>query len=66
MQIPIAPIDRIIRDAGARRVSEEAAKELAKELERYALEIAARAVKYATHAKRRTVTKEDIQLAIRG
>lgn len=62
-EIPAAPIDRIIRKAGADRVSEEAAQELAKILEEIALGIASQANTFAQHAGRKTITAQDIQLA---
>ena len=36
-ELPIAPIDRLIRKAGAERVREDAAKVLAEYLEEYAV-----------------------------
>jgi histone H3/H4 len=44
-------------------VSRDASKELGLVLEEQALEIAAKAVKLAKHAGRKTVTEEDIRLA---
>ncbi|NOR46840.1 MAG: histone [Methanosarcinaceae archaeon] len=62
--IPYAPVERLIRSAGAHRVSETAGIALAEILEQYGLEIAEEAVVLAKHAKRKTVKAEDIKLAM--
>lgn len=64
-EIPSAPIDRVIRKAGAYRVSEKAAKELAMVLEEIGISISKKAIILAEHAKRKTVTEKDIKLAVK-
>ena len=54
---------RIIKSAGAKRVSDTAATALADEINRYAYSIAKKAVKLSAHARRKTVVKADIDLA---
>jgi len=54
---------RILKDAGAARISEEAISYFAETLNIFAYNIAKKAVKLAAHAKRKTVEKEDIKLA---
>ncbi len=62
--LPLAPVERIIRKAGADRVSEDAGIELAKVLEDYGIEVSREAITLAKHAKRTTVKEEDIRLAV--
>jgi len=61
--LPVAAVDRLIRKAGAERVSEDAAEELSKILSEVALDISKQAIELAKHAKRKTITGEDIKLA---
>ena len=65
-ELPIAAVDRIIRKAGADRVSEDAAAALAEILEEKGIEIGKQAVQLANHANRKTITDADIRLAIKG
>lgn len=64
-ELAVAPMHRICKKAGASRVSEAAAKELAKELEGIGIKIAKEAIDYAMHAGRKTVKAEDIEIAAR-
>jgi len=64
-ELAVAPMHRICKKAGASRVSEAAAKALAKELESVGIKIAKEAIDYAMHAGRKTVKAEDIEIAAR-
>jgi len=63
MRITKMTIKKILKEEGAERVSESAANELARIINRYTYSIAKKAVKLAAHAKRKTVEKADIDLA---
>ncbi len=64
-ELPFASVDRIIRKAGAERVSADAVDKMAEALEDKAVEIAKKAVQISRHAGRATVKVEDIKLAMR-
>ncbi len=63
MELPLASVDKLIRKAGARRVSEDAARELSAHLEETAIEVAREAITLARHAGRKTVKADDIELS---
>ena len=65
LEISAAPMHRLCEKAGAERVSEAAAKELARVLEEIGVKIAKEALDYATYAGRKTIKEEDIEIAIR-
>lgn len=63
--LQLAPVDRLIRKAGAQRVSDAAVKTLAEILEDLAIQITETAAQIAKHSKRKTVTGDDIKLAVK-
>ena len=54
LELAVAPMHRLCKKAGAERVSEAAAKELAKALEEIGIKIAKEALDFAVHAGRKT------------
>ena len=63
--LPLAAMDKLLREAGAPRVSDGAKEALAEVLEGYALTVGKSAVMFSQHAGRKTVTDADIKLAIK-
>jgi len=61
--LQLAPMDHLLRKAGAYRVSLTAKKELRNLLEDFAIELSRKAIKFASHAGRTTIKGEDILLA---
>ena len=61
--LPLAAMEKILKSAGAERVSDKAKAELKNAIEDIAEEIAVQAVKLASHAGRKTVKAGDIKLA---
>jgi len=64
-ELAVAPMHRICKKAGADRVSETAAKALAKVLDEIGVKIAREAMDYAMHAGRKTIKAEDVEIAAR-
>ena len=61
--LSLAAIQRIIKKAGAERVSVSASGELARVLEELGIEIGKEALDFVVHAGRKTVKRRDIQIA---
>ncbi len=62
-ELGLSSMYRILKKAGADRVSDESADELRRLIEDIALEIAKNAVEMSKHAGRKTVKAEDVKLA---
>lgn len=61
--IPKLPFERILKNAGAKRVSHGALEEFSRIMEERLTEIAKEAVMLAKHAGRKTIIEEDIRIA---
>lgn len=63
--LPLAAMEKILKQGGAERVSDKAKVALKNAIEDIAHEIAAKSIKLAVHAGRKTVKAEDIKLAVK-
>jgi len=63
-ELPIAPLARLLKNAGAERISEDAKEAFAEALEECATEVAKKAIANAESNGRKTVKAEDIEVAI--
>ncbi len=63
--LPLAAMEKILKQSGADRVSDKAKAALKNVIEEEAEKIAIQAVKFANHAGRKTVKAGDIKLASR-
>ena len=61
--LPLAAMEKILKSAGAERVSDKAKAALKAELEDIAEDIATQSVKLSIHAGRKTVKAGDVKLA---
>lgn len=63
-ELPKAPITRIMKDAGADRISEDAKDALVAYLEEVATDVTKKAIAASGLAKRKTIKADDIKFAI--
>ncbi|HLD15650.1 MAG TPA: histone family protein [Candidatus Nanoarchaeia archaeon] len=63
--IPLAAMEKLLKKAGASRVSEDAKMALKDVLENFGLKIGAKSMTLAQHSGRKTVKAVDIKLAER-
>ena len=65
VELTKAPIERIMKNAGAERISDDAKVELIEYLEQLIFDITVESNKKAKIAKRKTIKADDIKLAIK-
>jgi len=63
--LPLIPFERLLKKAGAKRVSHEALEEFSKVMEDQMYKVAKEAAALAKHAGRKTIVEEDIRFARR-
>ena len=63
--LPLASMEKLLKQGGAERVSDKAKIALKNVIEDIAHEIASKSIKLAIHAGRKTVKAEDIKLAVK-
>ena len=63
--LPLAAMEKLLKQGGADRVSDKAKVALKNAIEEIANEIASKSIKLAVHAGRKTVKAEDIKLAVK-
>ena len=63
--LPLAAMEKILKQGGAERVSDKAKVALKNAIEEIANEISVKAIKLANHAGRKTIKAEDIKLAVK-
>ena len=63
--LPLAAMEKLLKQGGAERVSDKAKAALKNALEEIAYDIAVKSIKLADHAGRKTVKPEDIKLAVK-
>ena len=63
--LPLAAMEKILKQGGAERVSDKAKVALKNVIEDIAHDIAVKSIKLSAHAGRKTIKAEDIKLAVR-
>ncbi len=61
--IPVAPINRLMRQAGATRVADNGSIAMAMKLEEFCTQVTKQAYRLALHAGRKTVNAKDVEFA---
>ena len=64
--LPLATLEKLLKNAGAERVSESACIALKNYLENEAQRIGKKSITYALHAGRKTIKDKDIELVLKN
>lgn len=63
--LPLAAMEKLLKKAGAPRVSEDAKSAMKEVLEDYGISLGQRAVRIAMHSGRKTVKGSDIKISLK-
>ena len=64
--LPLKVMERILKKAGAERVSQEAKVKMQSIMEGLGEDIGKKALQYSKHAGRKTIKREDLEIAVMG
>ncbi len=64
--LPVAAMEKLLKKAGAARVSQDGKEALRKVLEDVADDIGKKAIIFAKHSGRKTIKSADIELAVKN
>lgn len=64
-KLPRAPVERILKNASGKRISKKATEQMSEILEEFIEDVAEDAAVYCKHAGRKTITDQDILLAMK-
>lgn len=62
-ELPLAPLKRIMKQAGAERVADDGVEAMRDVIEEKVIELSEDANRFAQHAGRKTIKKEDVLAA---
>jgi len=62
-ELPLAPLERLLRKSGAKRVSKSALLEFANVISDYVKDLSSESMALAKHAGRKTILDVDVRLA---
>ncbi|MEE1116823.1 histone family protein [Methanosphaera sp.] len=64
-EIPKAPVTRIVKSAGAERISKDAEEKIVEAVEAYTASLATAVIDVAKHAGRKTIQPDDVEVVLK-